>query len=389
MNNEQYDIIVIGGGPSGMMAAGRAGEVGAKVLLIEKNDRLGKKLSITGGRRCNITNAEFDDQLFLDNFPKAKQHLQTPLSQFNVESTFDFFENRNLPIMVEDGKRAFPESESAEDVCDLLIEYVEESGNVEVKLDTALESLVITDGKLVGVKTSSGTFQASRVILATGGLAAPDTGSTGEGLSMLASIGHTVSEPNPSLVPLKSSAKWVHALSGLTIDNVALRFVQDGKIEHSVNGRILFTHFGISGPTVINAAHVAKDLLKKGKLTASLDLFPDRSVKQMDEMLKRMFNDGPKKLLKGVLRELLQKKIQRRDSGQHETVHWRSEGEQCLKSSTQTTRRYTEEPRVPYHGHDGIWMVNRRRRWRDTRGGRFSEHDVEALHKPLFNWRHD
>ena len=292
-----------------MMAAGRAGEVGAKVLLIEKNDRLGKKLSITGGRRCNITNAEFDDQLFLDNFPKAKQHLQTPLSQFNVESTFDFFENRNLPIMVEDGKRAFPESESAEDVCDLLIEYVEESGNVEVKLDTALESLVITDGKLVGVKTSSGTFQASRVILATGGLAAPDTGSTGEGLSMLASIGHTVSEPNPSLVPLKSSAKWVHALSGLTIDNVALRFVQDGKIEHSVNGRILFTHFGISGPTVINAAHVAKDLLKKGKLTASLDLFPDRSVKQMDEMLKRMFNDGPKKLLKGVLRELLQKKF--------------------------------------------------------------------------------
>ena len=152
MHNENYDVIVIGGGPAGMMAAGRAGELGAKVLLLEKNDRLGKKLSITGGRRCNITNAEFDNRIFLDNFPESKQFLFSPFSQFNVESTFEFFESRGLPLVVEDRKRAFPKSQKAEDVCSVLSSYVAESGNVTVKLRTAVESFIVDGEILKGIR---------------------------------------------------------------------------------------------------------------------------------------------------------------------------------------------------------------------------------------------
>ena len=292
-----------------MMASGCAGACGASVLLIEKNNRLGKKLSITGGRRCNITNAQPNVDLFLDNFPEAKDFLLEPFLQFNVKHTFEFFEGRGLPLMVEDRRRAFPESEKAEDVCDVLADFVEESGNVDVMLNTTFKSFIFVDGVLEGIDTSRGTFRGSKIILATGGLAAPETGSTGEGLSLLASIGHTVKDPDPSMVPLKSPTEWVHNLSGTTVDEATLRFVQNGEIKHSVEGRILFTHFGISGPTVINVARIVKELFPSGSVTASLDLFPRMSAKQMDDMFKRMFEKSPKKLLKGVLRDVVQTKL--------------------------------------------------------------------------------
>jgi predicted Rossmann fold flavoprotein len=309
MSNKKYDIIVIGGGPSGMMAAGRAGELGASVLLIEKNNRLGKKLSITGGRRCNITNAEFDDDVFLGNFPDAKQYLETSFKKFNVHDTFDFFEGRGLPLIVEDRKRAFPKSEKAEDVCKVLVEYIEDSPTVDVELNTEFVNFLITDGEMKGVETSSGVFHSDKVILAAGGLAAPETGSTGEWLSILSAIGHTVKDPDPSLVPLKSPTSWVHRLTGTTVDNITLRFLQDDEIKHEVSGRVLFTHFGISGPTVINAARIAKDLLKAGPIAASIDLYPNRSAKELDKMVQRILEKNPKKLLKGIMKELVQKKL--------------------------------------------------------------------------------
>ncbi|MBT4856873.1 aminoacetone oxidase family FAD-binding enzyme [Candidatus Uhrbacteria bacterium] len=309
MKEEEYDVIVIGGGPAGMMAAGRAGELGAKVVLIEKNERLGKKLSITGGRRCNITNAEPDDKIFLANFPESKQFLFSPFSKFNVESTFEFFEGRGLPLMVEDRKRAFPKSENAEDVCGVLEDYVAESGNVTVVLDTAVKSFVVESEKLRGVRTSVGTFKATKIILATGGMAAPETGSTGEGLSMLANIGHTVKDPDPNLAPLRTSSKWVHKLSGTTVNDMTLRFTQSGKSQHKVRGRLLFTHFGISGPIVINSAHKVKELLKGGPLTASVDLFPDYDIGSLNTFFIELFETNKKKLLKTVLKDLLQKRL--------------------------------------------------------------------------------
>jgi len=309
MKKETYDIIVLGGGPAGMMAAARAGELGARVLLIEKNDRLGKKLSLTGGQRCNITNAQFDNRLFLENFKESKQFLFSPLSQFNVESTFEYFESRGLPLVVEDRKRAFPKSQKVSNVCDVLKKDIAQSGNVTVKLKVAMKSFVLSGGRVEGVKTSSGTYFAKRFILATGGYAAPETGSTSEGLSMLAKLGHTVKSSDPNLVPLKTNAKWVHRLSGTSIDDLQMRFIQDNRTKLKVRGRLLFTHFGISGPMVINASHKVKTFLKKGKVEVSLDLFPEYDIKRLDEFFTELFDEGRKKLVKNILASVVQKKV--------------------------------------------------------------------------------
>jgi len=292
-----------------MMAAGRAGELGARVLLIEKNERLGKKLSLTGGRRCNITNAEFNNRLFLENFPESKKFLFSPFSKFNVESTFDFFESRGLPLIVEDRKRAFPKSESAEDVGFVLKKYIEESGQVTVKLNTAVKSFLVEEGKLLGVKTSDRIFRADKIVLASGGTAAPETGSTGDGFKMLKAIGHTVKVPDPNLAPLRTSAKWVHALSGVSVDDMTLRFLQNEKVGHKARGRLLFTHFGISGPLVINSANQVKKLLKKGPVIASIDFFPDLDLGSLDAWFLDLFEKNKNKILKTVFKDLLPKKV--------------------------------------------------------------------------------
>jgi predicted Rossmann fold flavoprotein len=309
MSQKIYDIIVLGGGPAGMMAAARAGELGARVLIVEKNDRLGKKLSITGGRRCNITNAVYDNRLFLDNFPETKQFLFSPFSQFNVESTFSYFESRGLPLVIEERNRAFPKSQKAADVCAVLKKDVAKSGNVTLALNAAVQGFLLENKTIVGVKTSAGAFRAPRIILATGGYAAPETGSTGEVLRMLKALGHTVKPPNPNLSPLRTSAKWVHELSGTSLDDVKLRFISHKKTAFTVRGRLLFTHFGISGPMVINASHRATLLLKKGKVIVSVDMFPDENIRELDARLLSIFEDGKNKLLKTILKELLQKKF--------------------------------------------------------------------------------
>jgi predicted Rossmann fold flavoprotein len=304
-----FDCIVIGGGAAGMMAAGRAGSLGERVLIVEKNDRLGKKLSITGGRRCNITNAEFNNRVFLENFPESKQFLYSPFSKFNVESTFEFFENRDLPIVVEDRKRAFPASQNAEDVCQVLVDYVEESGNVRVELGADFKDFIREEGKLVGIKTSKGDYRGRRFILATGGLAAPETGSTGDWLPILKKIGHTVKDANPNLAPLKTSARWVHKLSGVSADDIQIRFLSAGKSKLKKRGRLLFTHFGISGPLVINSSHEVSKLLKEGQVKASIDFYPDEDLGSMDARLVALFEANKNKQFKNIVRELLPGKL--------------------------------------------------------------------------------
>jgi predicted Rossmann fold flavoprotein len=306
--NKHYNVIVIGGGPAGMMAAGRAAELGAHVLLLEKNERLGKKLALTGGGRCNITNAEFDNHLFLDNFKEHKQFLLSPFSQFNSENTFKFFKEIGLPLIVESQLRAFPKSESAEDVCAVLCDYLKRH-YVEIKTNTTVEGFLIKEEKVVGVETSAGDFRAPKIILATGGLAAPETGSTGDGFAWLKKLGHTITKPDTSLAPLKTSAKWVRGLSGVSVDEMELRFLQDKKTKHKVRGRLLFTHFGISGPLVINSAHKVKKLLGKGDVIASVDLFPKHDLGSLDKHLLDLFEQNSNKLLKTLMKELTQKKL--------------------------------------------------------------------------------
>lgn len=298
-----YDVIVIGGGASGMMAAGRAGERGKRVLLIEKNNVLGKKLSITGGGRCNITNAEFDVRTFAENFGKAREFLFSPLSQFGVQETFDFFESHGLPLIVEEKKRAFPKTQSAPDVTRVMEKYVK-TNNVEILTGVAVRGLVSAAGRVLGVHTSMGEFRASAVVLATGGLSHAHTGSTGEGVAWADSLGHTVHDSNPDLVPLAVKEDWVKNMPGKSLDNAKITFVSgDGRF--SKTGRILFTHFGLSGPTILNAAHRVKELLQSGPVHASIDLFPHLDEGALRSFILSEFEKHKNMTFKNILRTIV------------------------------------------------------------------------------------
>lgn len=301
---DSYDLLVIGGGPSGMMCAGRAAELGARVLLLEKNPVLGKKLSITGGGRCNITNAEFDVRAFLEHFPESKEYLFSPFSKFSAKNTIAFFEKRGLPIKIEDRKRAFPTTESAPDVVRVMEAYVREHG-VTVMTNAAVSTLQKDAGGYT-VRTKRGdAYRARAVALATGGLAAPETGSTGDGFSFLKKLGHTIIRPNPNIVPLTTSAPWVHALAGTTLPHAGIRFLQNDKVALRRKGKILLTHFGISGPTVLNASFAVSKLLKQGAVEASLDLFPNDDDAALNAKLIALFEDNKNKALKNTLSDLI------------------------------------------------------------------------------------
>ncbi len=307
--NPTYDLIVIGGGPSGMMAAGRAAELGARVLLLEKNKHLGEKLKITGGGRCNITNAEFNVRTFLENFPQSKEFLFSPFSKFSAKDTFAFFEEKGLPLIIEARKRAFPASQKAFDVFLVMEKYIR-AHRVKVEKNARVSSLKKKDGKIVSVKLSDGKEYSARYFaLATGGTAAPETGSTGDGFKMLSKLGHIIAKPNPNIVPLKTSAKWVHGLSGTTLSFMTIRFKQNGKTKIKKTGKILFTHFGVSGPLILNSSYEVRGLLKEGPVEASIDLFPDTEENDLDRRVQNLFDKNKNKKLKNMFSELLPKAL--------------------------------------------------------------------------------
>ncbi|MFT5280747.1 MAG: putative Rossmann fold flavoprotein [Flavobacteriaceae bacterium] len=304
----EYDVIVIGGGSSGMIAAGRAAEMGASVCILEKNDELGKKLKITGGGRCNITNAEFDIKVFLEKFPQAKNFLYSPFSQFSSKDTFDFFESRDLPLVVEAKKRAFPHTQRAYDVYRVLEKYIRK-GKVDVYIQNPVVKIQSNEKKNIqSVYTPHGRFFGKKFILATGGFAAPETGSTGDGFKFLKELGHTVSSPNPNVVPLTSNEEWVKNLSGTTWSFLRLSFIQNDKVHVKKLGKILFTHFGISGPLVLNSSYEVRELLEQGDVDASLDFFPDTEFTDLDKRLQKLL-DANNKELKNILPDIIHKKI--------------------------------------------------------------------------------
>lgn len=296
---KKFDVIVIGGGASGMMAAGRAAERGKSVLLLEKNGLLGVKLSITGGGRCNICNAEHDVHRLLSHFGKAKRFLYSSFSQFGVPETFAFFESRKLPLKIEALQRVFPRSEKASDVVRILKRFMVKNG-VQMILNTAAESFVFGKGRIRAVKTSMGQFSADSFIIATGGKSHPETGSTGDAFRWLKDMGHAVQNPTPSVVPLAVKEKWITMLAGITLRDVRVTFFVGQQKRFSAQGNVLCTHFGLSGPTILNTSKKVDDLLHEGAVTATIDLFPKFDEGALDRFVTNIFDENKNKELKNV-----------------------------------------------------------------------------------------
>ncbi len=303
-----YDVVVIGGGASGMMAAVVAAKAGKSVVILEKNAVLGAKLAITGGGRCNILNAEQDVRALLVHYGDAAKFLHSTFAQHGVQSSWDWFETAGLKLKIEAGKRAFPESEKATDVV-LLFERLLKQYEVSVVVNCVVTELVTASDTIVSVTTSKGRFDGRSYVLATGGLSHPETGSTGDGLTWLDSLGHTVHRPNPSLVPLIVSDSWVHTLAGTTVPGVKVTFASSttplGTKAFSCSGKILFTHFGLSGPTILNAAKDVQSLLQYGPVSLTIDLFPGIDDAVLKDMFGAAFREHQNKALKNVLKYLV------------------------------------------------------------------------------------
>ena len=285
-----WDIIVIGGGPAGMMAAGRAAEKGAKVLLLEKNDSLGRKLLITGGGRCNLTNAEFDTRKLLAKFNDNNKYLFSAFSKWSVKETLDFFHSRKMETKVEAFQRVFPITDRSESVWNVLVEYMKESG-VTVRSKSVVTGFEMVKNKIVAVKLGNKKIEAKQFILATGGKSRPETGSTGDGFKWLKEIGHKVIPSDAALVPIAIEDSWVKRLQGLTLQNTKVSLFQNSVKQSSNTGRILFTHFGLSGPTILNMSRDISELLKYGEVMISLDILQrvimDNSIQNFRKYLKR------------------------------------------------------------------------------------------------------
>lgn len=300
-------VIVVGGGAAGLMAAGTAAELGADVVLIEKNHRVGRKIMITGKGRCNVTN-NCDVQTFIRNVPVNGKFLYSAINSFTPQDAMDFFEMHGLPLKTERGNRVFPVYDKAVDVVDTLKYFVKDSGCTIVE-DTA-QSLIIEDGYVVGVKCSGNTYYADSVIVCCGGKSYPLTGSTGDGYILAKQAGHTVTEIKPSLVPLETKNFDCKAVQGLSLKNVSIEIkdTEKNKAVYKDFGEMLFTHFGLSGPMILSASSHLRDA-ESGKYTASIDLKPALSEEQLEKRLQHDFDENANKDVSNSFSKLLPKKI--------------------------------------------------------------------------------
>ncbi len=300
-----HDIIIIGGGPAGMMAACAAAENGAAVCLLEPNERLGKKLNITGKGRCNVTNACGSDE-FLQHVPCNGRFLYSAIAHFDSNDVMDFFQAQHVPLKTERGNRVFPVSDRAFDISGALERYMRRLG-VQTVRDRA-QVLEFSDGVLSGVKGEKNTYQASKVIVATGGVSYPLTGSTGDGYRLARSAGHTVIDPRGSLVPLCAEGELCRKLQGLSLRNVSIRVYENGKKIYSDFGEMLFTHFGVSGPVILSAsAHMRRFGKKQYRL--EIDLKPALDEAALDRRLLSDFTKYANSDFINALQDLLPRKL--------------------------------------------------------------------------------
>lgn len=310
--NNLWDVVVVGGGPAGMMAAGRAAELGQTVLLLEKNPTLGKKLLITGGGRCNVTNNKPELHTMLKKYKGNDQFLFSAFSQFGVEDALDFFNRRGMPTSEEAEGRMFPVSNKAQSVFDVLVGYIKEGG-VQIQTNTAVSGFSVdAETKYIRVRLKNLSAQAGKAeiiakscIVATGGTSRPETGSTGEGFTWLKKSGHTITPNDFALVPIALTDLWAKKLGGVSLKDIKLTTFQNGQKQETYKGKLLFTHFGISGPTVLNMSKAVGELLQYGEVMIALDVFPKFDHKELRDKLQTLLTTKSNKKLKNTLSKLI------------------------------------------------------------------------------------
>ena len=303
--NDLWDVCVIGGGPAGMMAAGRAAQMGARVILIEKNKTLGKKLLITGGGRCNVTNAELDTKKLLAKFKESGKFLFSPFSQWSVKETLDFFHERNMPTKEEAEKRVFPVSNSAQSVWDTLVSYLKETG-VTVLSGAPVLKIYTREDKIVSVEVRSGKhIYAKSFILATGGKSHPETGSTGDGYVWLKELKHDIAQERGALVPVATHESGFSTAAGVALKEAKITLFQNDVKQAQALGKVLFTHVGLSGPGILNMSQEIGELLKYGEVIIEIDLLPKLGYEKVNTALQDLFKEESNKKIKNVLSKLI------------------------------------------------------------------------------------
>jgi predicted Rossmann fold flavoprotein len=301
-------VIVIGGGPAGLMAAGQAAEMGAETIILEKKDRPGRKLRITGKGRCNLTNvAPLDD--FITHFGKNGRFLRQTFNRFFSADLVSFLGELGVGIVTERGGRVFPVDNDARQIADALEEWVKNQG-VTIKRKTPVDDLIIESGGIIGVRAVGKKVPADAAIIATGGASYPATGSTGDGYRLAESAGHTVIPVRPALVPLETAGDIAPRLQGLSLKNVKARVFIDGRKRHEAFGEMLFTHFGLSGPIILSLSGTIVDaLIQKKKVAISIDLKPALNESKLDARLLRDLQAHGKQQYQTLLKGLLPKKL--------------------------------------------------------------------------------
>jgi len=299
-----YDVVVIGGGPAGMISAGKASSLNKNVILLEKNPSLGNKLLITGGGRCNVTNINSDLKKI---YKKAGKYLYSTYSQFNIEDTLDFFHNMGMDTKIEEYGRVFPISNRSQTVLGLLTDYMKKN-NVKIECNTKVLKIE-KENEIFNVYTDKGIIYAKSCIVSTGGLSHPETGSTGDGFNWLRDLGHNIIKPNMALVPIALKEKYAKYMPGLALDDVKVTIYVDNIKEFAKRGRILFTHVGLSGPMILNMSKRIGELLNQGIVTISLDIYPSYDIGTLRKKLNDILMENNNKTIGNTLHKFIPKSL--------------------------------------------------------------------------------
>lgn len=296
------NTIVIGGGPAGMISAYYSSLYGNNTLLIEKNEKLGKKLYITGKGRCNVTN-DCEPNEFLQNVISNSRFLTSAIYNFSSADLMELLQSNGLPLKTERGNRVFPVSDKSSDVIKTLADMLKQA-NVKVTLNQTVTDIIVENGSVSKVVTDACVYPCDKVIIATGGISYPLTGSTGDGYKFAKKLGHKLVNPVQALVPFKISGNYCADLAGLTLKNISLNVDYDGKRLFSEFGELLFTHQGISGPVVLTASSKI-NRLEKSKISLSIDLKPALTEEVLDQRILRDFEEFKGRELKNSLNKLM------------------------------------------------------------------------------------